>query len=459
MEELQYISIGILPYDNLKKVSDLIAYEGPLLSHYKDSYDRNVLFFWVDFNGIHNRWLVFEVSEKQLYFYILGYIPLRVLIEEPLNNTLFTVDINSELEYENIKITFSRDLLSAYIPEPDSFFKFSIPSIYLSKLEKYEEALYHQKLKDVAFFIKLEPVNKTHSTLVGLGDLDKFIKGVKDSFFGLLNHVVLRDKVDVLSADVSRLNEYYNALKKDFEPVIVKADISSFALGISAGSTSLKLVDQSSDMEWKKNIFEEYKKNVIEIDYNNDEQVKQILERYKDDKTRSKIYSPIFQVFKSQNLIIELTDNNFKKIKEIRPPRKEVFDLITPNLKVIPDEETFRRFAYVEIKGQKIVKTLSLFEDENQVPALSITQIKGTEKIYVLKFPIYFMYAVDGEYHTIEQEEFGIYVHGSTFDEALQAFHEEIEYIYERYNSLSDDQLTSDVKNIKNRLNQLIISQ
>ena len=41
MEMLKGQDIGILPFKELKKVSDLISYEGPILSHFKDAFGNN----------------------------------------------------------------------------------------------------------------------------------------------------------------------------------------------------------------------------------------------------------------------------------------------------------------------------------------------------------------------------------------------------------------------------------
>jgi len=45
-------------FGKLTKVSDLIYFDGPLLSHYMSSKGENYLFYWVDVDETYNRWMV-----------------------------------------------------------------------------------------------------------------------------------------------------------------------------------------------------------------------------------------------------------------------------------------------------------------------------------------------------------------------------------------------------------------
>ena len=47
---------------NLIKVSDLIFFDGPLLSHYISQRGENYLFYWVDVDDIANRWLIIRTD-------------------------------------------------------------------------------------------------------------------------------------------------------------------------------------------------------------------------------------------------------------------------------------------------------------------------------------------------------------------------------------------------------------
>ncbi|RFM31232.1 DUF6575 domain-containing protein [Chitinophaga silvisoli] len=129
MEQLNGIISDGVPLNGLRKVSDLIYYEGPLLSHFKNKYGDNYLFYWVDNNDNFNRWLVFRVYERFINSYIERSITLKELILSTLDEFLYSIDIDNNLDYKNIQLVKINDLPASYLPKPDSKYNFKpIPS-------------------------------------------------------------------------------------------------------------------------------------------------------------------------------------------------------------------------------------------------------------------------------------------------------------------------------------------
>lgn len=126
------------PFENLKKVSDLIFFEGPILSHYKSGND-NLLFYWIDLGESHNRWLVIKVEEEQLARFLRKKINLKVIVLESVKSFIFITDIDSDSNFDNTYLIKSFDGIEEYIPEEDSYFKLSIPPIYENLITKYQE--------------------------------------------------------------------------------------------------------------------------------------------------------------------------------------------------------------------------------------------------------------------------------------------------------------------------------
>lgn len=114
MEILKGISIEHLGLDNLKKVSDLVYYDGPLLSHYSNDSD-NYLFYWVDTDDTYNRWLVFRVSIEQINGYLNNELILLDVIKNSLDDFVYSVDIDNDLNYHNIKILSYDELPTLYL--------------------------------------------------------------------------------------------------------------------------------------------------------------------------------------------------------------------------------------------------------------------------------------------------------------------------------------------------------
>ena len=126
-------------FSGFRKIADLIYFEGPLLSHYVSSKGDDYLFYWVDRDGSDNRWLVLRVSLANLQKYIGGEIALRELIESPNDGYLYSVDVNNDICYHDVKLVQPSALPEEYLPEIDSYYAFEpIPAEDADELMTYE---------------------------------------------------------------------------------------------------------------------------------------------------------------------------------------------------------------------------------------------------------------------------------------------------------------------------------
>ncbi len=124
-------NIKSLPFKGLNKISDLIYFDGPLLSHFKDTDNRNILFYWVDCDKEYNRWLLFETSEDDLISYLKKEKTFFSLIQNPVNDVFYTLEIGSVFEYRNIQKISKENLPSDYMPERDTPSLIDVPDVYL----------------------------------------------------------------------------------------------------------------------------------------------------------------------------------------------------------------------------------------------------------------------------------------------------------------------------------------
>lgn len=106
------------------KVSDLIYYDGPLLSHFVNANDDNLLFFWVDTDNIVNRWMVIRVSLLSIQKYTKKKITLLELLRSSLDGTILFIELNSEIECVNAICTSSLKIPEEYLPSSDSYYTF-----------------------------------------------------------------------------------------------------------------------------------------------------------------------------------------------------------------------------------------------------------------------------------------------------------------------------------------------
>jgi len=103
MEELKEVNGKPSDFNisSLKKVSDLIYFDGPLLSHFKNNDGDDFLFYWVDVDEKYNRWVIFKTEPYELRDYLDGNMILADIMK---NTILYCVDIDNNLNYHNIKI-------------------------------------------------------------------------------------------------------------------------------------------------------------------------------------------------------------------------------------------------------------------------------------------------------------------------------------------------------------------
>lgn len=92
---------GIKSYlESLWKILDLIYFDGPLLSYFRDNRGRHFLFFWYDIDEKYNRWYVVEITKKNLDKYMAGKIPLKKLMRS--TKLAYSVDIDNDIDFYNI---------------------------------------------------------------------------------------------------------------------------------------------------------------------------------------------------------------------------------------------------------------------------------------------------------------------------------------------------------------------
>lgn len=108
---------------HLTKVSDLIYFEGPLLSHYIDNSGENYIFYWIDVNESYNRWLFFRADLVHLQDFVNRKESLYDLITNRSEQYLYSVDIDADCVYSNVQLVLIKNLEESYLPSKKSFYE------------------------------------------------------------------------------------------------------------------------------------------------------------------------------------------------------------------------------------------------------------------------------------------------------------------------------------------------
>lgn len=116
---------GKLPTNDLTKVTDLIYFDGPFLSHYVSKSGDNYLSYWVDCDDNNQRWMVFRVGINSLQDYVNKEKTLFELIKGVDDGFVYLVDISDDGSQSEPLIIFLADIPDEYLPSTDSKFDFS----------------------------------------------------------------------------------------------------------------------------------------------------------------------------------------------------------------------------------------------------------------------------------------------------------------------------------------------
>lgn len=108
------------------KVSDLIYFDGPLLSHFISPNGENYLFYWCDVDDTYNRWIIFRIDLTTIQKYIQRKVSLRDLILMPTDGFVYIADIDENIQYGSIYLLLNKEIPSDYIPQEDSYYDFEI---------------------------------------------------------------------------------------------------------------------------------------------------------------------------------------------------------------------------------------------------------------------------------------------------------------------------------------------
>lgn len=111
-------------FDGLVQMSDLIYYDGPLLSHFVSRTGKDYLFYWVDIDENFNRWMFFRVTPSVIQSYLDKKLSLRDIIYKLEEGFVTFVEIDDEANFLNPKIVKIDSIPEDYLPSPQSYYCF-----------------------------------------------------------------------------------------------------------------------------------------------------------------------------------------------------------------------------------------------------------------------------------------------------------------------------------------------
>jgi hypothetical protein len=136
MKAIEGTSISNLGFEP-QKLGDLLYFEGPLLSLFRDASDLNqyYLYKWADGDDDCNRWIVLPVRKIDLITFFEKEITLRRLFER--SERLYLLDLDDGLDQKGLLETTPDRLPDSYLPREGSFFSEEKYNPFASTMKKY----------------------------------------------------------------------------------------------------------------------------------------------------------------------------------------------------------------------------------------------------------------------------------------------------------------------------------
>lgn len=342
MVELNGYKIDNSFIKNLNKVYDLIEYDGPILSHFIDNKKRNYFYLWVDRNNFFNRWLIWKVDDLELHKYLTGKTSLKDLLLAPTKDFIYVADIDSKLNYLNLIASDVTDIPAEYLPENESFFdlEFDYENPYQKFIDQKNREYYTEFLKENSVYLKIENQSTKQGRFISLSEITVFVNSVSSSYGGYVA-VDFHKNFDNYFSDSKRLNSILKSVQEVLDPKGVEYVENSFEIGLAIDKSMIRSKIQDQNLRnWAISVLEKYKKDVIELDYNKDEEIERIIMNYSADE-RALIYDPLIRLSKNKKIKFLYRDKGQDKKYKIIKIKTEKALKLSPKPEKIPDEKEY----------------------------------------------------------------------------------------------------------------------
>lgn len=171
MNDLDGVRLPELPIERLEWYGDIVEFEGPVLSEFRNPVGESYLYYWCDCSTYSNRWMVFGVSENERVRLLVGETSLNEIVCAACSDFVFFTDIAKDGSGSDHWIVKGSSVPDDYYPEADSF-------VMISEDSKLLEAgnvtvLFDDRwnLESLRFFIR-------------------FYKHLHNFYYGLSNSIV-----------------------------------------------------------------------------------------------------------------------------------------------------------------------------------------------------------------------------------------------------------------------------
>lgn len=182
------IKIDGPPFPNARRVADLVYYDGPLLSLFRDNRGSSYLYHWCDSDETCNRWLCFGVSEQILDNLMRQQKTVRQACDSRANRYFWIEDINTSLENKATYILGREAVPPEYMPNPELIIEDDPIVLASNQNDARPGGIHNIWPDDLLETIPIPPVQFLREAAKGLGAKTNQIVLADATFYGTYHY-------------------------------------------------------------------------------------------------------------------------------------------------------------------------------------------------------------------------------------------------------------------------------
>lgn len=325
----------------------------------------------------------------------------------------------------------------------------------------FEANRYLKALRKNAINLRLQPATPKYSEAVFIEDILGVLRNIKISFQNFIEiNFLQKFGVDTFG---DRTDRIIAGLKKEFPLLYVNSKFASFGASISTDATIMSNDNYPQEIkEWKKNLFDEFKNDVIYLDYQKEKNIEKLTVKYSD-KERNSIYKGITEIFSNtRSYKVSFTDETFDNvIKEVNAIPKSFVPKIIPKIEKQESSKTLVRTIGMTSKGNSQINKSDIIMSEELAFAEfkhSLSSVTEGKRSIDFNQNVDLIIVYQNNQFYIDFNPFGINIMESSYDEVLSSFNVQCIEQYFRIMGTNENELDFDSTKIKENFKDYVFA-
>lgn len=320
------------------------------------------------------------------------------------------------------------------------------------------------KLREDSIYIKLQS-DKKFGGAIDINSLIKALNSLNQSYKKFLE-IELSKSPDVRNITKTGKKELHDFIDES-ELLIVDLDFASFGAAISPNTaTTQNYSNIKNSISLKKEAFNTYKNDVLGFNYNDNQFIKRITDKYTPEE-RNEIYKPIVDnlIYSKKFRLYHGTDK--KKLKIVpstlkhgivekliyKPSSKKVLSTNDENMYIMYVTSGYENDLFG--KKPKFSKVLATTKLDKAVYPYQLNEIRVNNLVLQFKNRLSAEVSFEDEMFFITYPDLNIEVWGDSREEAEEAFNFALQSIVRNIYYEKDENLTERATQLKEHLNEL----